>query len=299
MDLHLSTPKTVRVLLVEDDPDYAVLVRILLEDSSDIGFEVRHVECLADARAALLESPPDCMLVDLTLPDANWLAAPAELRSLAPEVPLVILSGLEDESLAMKAVHEGAQDYLVKGHTNGHRLARALRYAIERRQSESESARDAIYDTLTGLPNRNLFTSRLRDALARRGEDHVSVAVICVHLENLELINETLGRPVGKRLLKAVGMRLRAALPTLASIGCFGPGFFGLLCERESSDDYRARTNDQVVASFEVPFVLDAETVFVTPLVGIAVSETLDSESDPEALIREAESAAYAERSPA
>jgi diguanylate cyclase (GGDEF)-like protein len=292
-------PKTLRVLLVEDDPDYAVLVRILLDEALDIEFDVIHVESLADARIALLESPPECMLVDLTLPDARWLEAPHELHSLAPEVPLVILSGLEDETLAMKAVHEGAQDYLVKGHANGHILGRSIRYAIERRQAENESAQDSMYDALTGLPNRNLFVLRLQHALRQRSESHPSVVVLFVGLENLTLINETIGRPVGKRLLKAVGMRLRAALPELGGIGCFGSGLFGLLRETTSSGSYRARTIDQVMKSFEVPFVVDAETVFVTACVGIAVSGSLDSDDEPEELIRQAEADARALSAPA
>src|SRR4029453_1034893 len=94
VDLHLSkAPQTVPLLLVEDDPDYAALVRDMLTEGWNAEFAVRHVERLADACEALLDCEPACILADLTLPDARWLEVPTELRERAPNVPIVILSG--------------------------------------------------------------------------------------------------------------------------------------------------------------------------------------------------------------
>ena len=292
VDLHLAKqPKTVPLLLVEDDPDYARLVRDMLAEAWNTEFEVRHASCLEDARRALLDFSPGCILVDLTLPDARWLEAPGELRALAPNVPVVILSGLDDESLAMRAVHEGAQDYLVKGHANSHSLGRAIIYAIERMQAEAESAKDATYDSLTGLPNRNLFIQRLEQARLRHAGQLASVAVLSVRLENLDLINDSLGRPAGKQLLQAVSVRLRAALPELGIVACFGSGLFGFVCENISSGPYRRRLVERVRKSFEVPFVFETGTVFVTARVGVAIGR-LDGNDDSEMLIRRAEVAA-------
>ena len=234
MDLHLAKqPKTVPLLLVEDDPDYARLVRDMLAEAWNTEFEVRHASCLEDARRALLDFSPGCILVDLTLPDARWLEAPCELLALAPNVPVVILSGLDDESLAMRAVHEGAQDYLVKGHANSHSLGRAIIYAIERMQAEAESAKDATYDSLTGLPNRNLFIQRLEQARLRHAGQLASVAVLSVHLENLELINDSLGRPAGKQLLQAVSVGCGRPSPSSGSSRALAPASSGS-CARTS-----------------------------------------------------------------
>jgi diguanylate cyclase (GGDEF)-like protein len=292
VDLHLSkAPRTVPILLLEDDPDYAALVRVMLEEAKDTEFEVRHVQRLEDARGALQDFAPACILADLTLPDARWLEAPTALREVAPNVPIVILSGLDDESLAMRAVHEGAQDYLVKGHANAHSLGRAIRYAIERMQAEAESAKKAMYDSLTGLPNRNLFVKRLEQARVRHAGQLASVVVLSVHLENLELINDSLGRPAGRQLLQAVSIRLRAALPELGVVACFGSSLFGFLCENVSSGPYRHRLVARVRKSFEVPFVFETGTVFVTARVGVAI-DSLNGGADPEALIQRAEAAA-------
>ena len=292
VDLHLSKqPKTISILLLEDDPDYACLVRDMLAEAQNTQFEVRHTTRLADARSALLDFSPDCILADLTLPDARWLQAPGELRALAPGVPIVILSGLDDESLAMRAVHDGAQDYLVKGHANAHTLGRAIHYAMERMGTEAESAKEAMYDSLTGLPNRNLFVQRLEQSRIRHAGQLGSVAVISVHLENLELINDSLGRPAGKQLLQAMSVRLRAALPELGIVACFGSGLFGFLCENISSGPYRRRLVDRVRRSFDVPFVFETGTVFVTARVGVAVGR-LDGNEGPDVLILRAKAAA-------
>jgi diguanylate cyclase (GGDEF)-like protein len=292
VDLHLSQPKTIPVLLVEDDPDYAQLVCDMLDAASATEFAVHHVESLEDARESLLDFSPRCILCDLTLPDARWLEAPAELRALAPGAPVVILSGLDDESLAVRAVHEGAQDYLVKGHTNAYLLGRSINYAIERMEAERESTREAIYDPLTGLPNRNLFVERLHQARLRRAGQASSIAVIAVQLANVELINDSLGRPVGKQLLQAVSVRLRAALPELGIVACFGTGLFGFVCENLSTRPYRARIASRVLKSLEDPFVFESQTVYVAARVGVIVSE-LQAAHDPGVLIHRAETAAH------
>jgi diguanylate cyclase (GGDEF)-like protein len=292
VDLHLSkAPQTVRLLLVEDDPDYAALVRDMLAAAWNADFEVRHVERLDDACEAVRDFAPACILADLTLPDARWLQVPTELHARAPDVPIVILSGMDDESLAMRAVHEGAQDYLVKGHANAHSIGRAIRFAIERKQAEAESTKEAMYDSLTGLPNRNLFIQRLEQARVRHAGQLASIVVLSVQLENLELINDTLGRPAGKQLLQSVSVRLRAALPELGIVACFGSGLFAFLCENISSAPYRRRLIERVHKSFEVPFVFDSGSVFVSARVGVAVAG-LNGGDEPDALIRRAEDAA-------
>ncbi len=126
----MSDPTT-NVLLIEDNPGDADLVRLRLIEGK---FPV-HVNCvdrLADGLAVLADSRPSVVLLDLNLPDSHGADTFRKVLAQAPEVPVVILSGQDDEALAMKALHQGAQDYLVKGAITSAELDRAMRYAVER-----------------------------------------------------------------------------------------------------------------------------------------------------------------------
>ncbi len=129
------------VLLVEDDDGDALLVEELVVDSEE-AIVLRRARTLAEAVAAARGA--QCALVDLGLPDARGLEAVAALRAAAPDLAVVVLTGLGDRQRGIEAVAAGAQDYLVKGEVDGPALARAIRYAVERRQAEADSRRLAL-----------------------------------------------------------------------------------------------------------------------------------------------------------
>ncbi len=120
-----------RVLLIEDNPGDADLVRLRSVEGG-ITAEVNCVDRLADGLAVLAQQPPSVVLLDLNLPDSHGADTFRRVLEIAPDVPIVILSGQDDKRLATKAMHDGAQDYLVKGDITGKRLERAMRHAVER-----------------------------------------------------------------------------------------------------------------------------------------------------------------------
>jgi signal transduction histidine kinase len=121
-----------KVLLVEDNLGDARLLREMLVDESSWDATVTHVESMAEAERHLADYETDVVVLDLGLPDAMGLNAVLRAHATAPHVPLVVLTGLIDESLARQTLQQGAQDYLVKGRIEPRALWRALRYAIER-----------------------------------------------------------------------------------------------------------------------------------------------------------------------
>jgi signal transduction histidine kinase len=126
----MTDPST-RVLLIEDNPGDADLVRLrLVEGNSSV--DVSCFERLADGLAAISKNPPALVLLDLNLPDSHGAETFRTVLDKAPDVPVVILSGQDDEELAIKALHQGVQDYLVKGEITSNHLERAMRYAVER-----------------------------------------------------------------------------------------------------------------------------------------------------------------------
>ena len=257
MDLTLDKPKSFPVLLVEDNPGDARLVREMLLDASSTEFDVRHVDRLADARQKLMENDTGVVLLDLSLPDARRLEALMQLRAAAPDVPIVILSGLQDELLAVKAVQEGAQDYLIKGRVDGEGLSRSINYAIERKQAEMKLAHRAMHDPLTGLPNRVLFLDRLTHAVAWSKRHRSTFAVLFVDLDRFKLINDTLGHETGDQVLVEVAHRLEDVLRSSDTAARFGGDEFIVLCEDISDDEQTIRIAERIIASIEQPLELE------------------------------------------
>lgn len=124
--------EVVEILLVEDNPGDARLLRAELQAERAGGFRIQHVERLSDALAALRASAYDLVLLDLSLPDSHGLDTCRRLCAAVPEVPVIVLTGLSDEQIAVEAVRAGAEDWLVKGQSDGEVIVRAIRYAIER-----------------------------------------------------------------------------------------------------------------------------------------------------------------------
>jgi two-component system sensor histidine kinase/response regulator len=151
----------IKVLLVEDNPADADLIQHMLaqagiKDASAGSLDLERADCLSVGLERLIAGGLDVVLLDLSLPDSQGLEAFTQVRTQSPQVPVVVLSGIDDEALAIEAVSKGAQDYLVKGHVDGFSLARAIRYAIERKQAEEALRRErdftfAVLDTLSAL----------------------------------------------------------------------------------------------------------------------------------------------------
>ena len=129
--------RPIDLLLVEDNPADARLLVESLKDAPPYVFTVTHVPRLRDAVDALARAPFNVIALDLTLPDSTGLETVARVQAAAPGVPIVVLTGLQDEALALEAVRQGVQDYLVKGQCESGLAARALRYAVERRRAEA------------------------------------------------------------------------------------------------------------------------------------------------------------------
>src|ERR1700683_4580268 len=124
------------VLLIENDAVETRTIRAMFEDHGSHSFKLADVECLADAEAYLAGHPVDVILLDLGLTHPKGQDAVRRMRGTAPHVSMVLLCSLDDEPKAIQAIHEGAQDYLIKGQIEPHILMRALGNAVERTTNE-------------------------------------------------------------------------------------------------------------------------------------------------------------------
>jgi diguanylate cyclase (GGDEF)-like protein/PAS domain S-box-containing protein len=144
-------PSALTVLVVEDNPGDARLVELYLREDPARPFKVVKAARLSEGLAALQAQPIDVVLLDLSLPDSFGMDSLARLRAASPSIPVVVLTGTSDEGLALEALRQGAQDYLVKGQGDGELVRRAIRYAIGRSAADaalrtSESRFRALFD---------------------------------------------------------------------------------------------------------------------------------------------------------
>ena len=128
----------IKVLLVEDNPGDIRLIQVMLSQLRDPPFELACVDRLSDGLEHLSREDVDVVLLDLSLPDSQGFTTFTQVRAQAPRVSVIVLTALDDEVLGVQAVRSGAQDYLVKGQVDSNLLARAIRYAMERKRSEEE-----------------------------------------------------------------------------------------------------------------------------------------------------------------
>jgi len=145
----LATSYALRLLIVEDDIVDRKLLARLLAQSSLSACEVRHANTLGAALDLLKDSSFDVVLLDLGLPDSQGMDSVRRVQSQAPYVPIIVLSGLDDEQTATQAVHIGVQDYLIKGQVDASLLVRSIRYALERKKAERQlQATELRYRTI-------------------------------------------------------------------------------------------------------------------------------------------------------
>ena len=130
-----------RVLLVEDNPTDTLLLEEAFADIHGVEFSMTHVERLADGLVQLSQTNFDVVLLDLGLPDSQGVDTFINLHKQFPDVPVLVLTGLENENIGTKAMQLGAQDYLIKKQTQGAILGRTIRYAIERHRINAELER--------------------------------------------------------------------------------------------------------------------------------------------------------------
>lgn len=239
----------IRVLVVEDDANYANLLTAALSGETARIFQVEWVETLQAGLAHLANSSTDVVLLDLFLPGSNGLDTFERVRMHAPEVPIVVLTVLDDDAVALEAVRQGAQDYLVKGQVPAERLSRVIGYAIERHRMQTILRSLSLVDELTHLYNRrgflNLATQHLK--LAQRTKRGLSLAFI--DLDGLKQINDTLGHHEGDCALVETAEILKRTFRSSDIMARIGGDEFAILAieaQEDSGGHLSRRLQDKV-----------------------------------------------------
>jgi diguanylate cyclase (GGDEF)-like protein len=262
---------TVSILLIEDNPGDVRLIQEFLAEAGVNQAALITAATLARGIELMDCSTIDVVLLDLGLPDSMDIDTLQAVREKCGDVPVVVLSGLQDEEIAISAVQNGAQDYLVKGKVDGNLLWRSLRYAIERKRLELLLVMQATHDSLTGLPNRGLLADRVDIAVARAQRNQKMLALMLLDLDRFKTVNDTQGHNVGDGLLKAVSSRLCEIVRTSDTVARLGGDEFAILCAeitgRAEADEIASRVLD----CFKAPFAFDSHKFSISTSIGIAV----------------------------
>ena len=411
----------IQILLIEDNDEDAMLLQEFLGVARSFFYHLFRTSTLTEGIGLLHKIQPNIILSDLTLPDSRGYETFRKIAQSAPDTPIILLTCMNDETLALRAIREGAQDYLVKTELSCVLLTRAICYAIERKRIEEElresqeryylavqgandgiwdwdlktnqiyfSPRwkamlgfmdneiqnqpmewlkrihtedfhkvhdalmshmqgysqhfeieyriqhkninylwvlarglvirdkagkpsrmagsqtditsrkraegqllfDAFHDHLTGLPNRALFMDRLIQALERkkRRNDYM-FAVLFLDLDRFKVINDSLGHPIGDKLLIACAHILECSLRSIDTVSRLGGDEFVLLLDDIKHKDYAQEVAERIQQAFRSPVSLEGHNVVVSASIGI-VPSSLDHENADD-IIRDADTAMY------
>ena len=227
---------TVRILLVEDNPGDARLFIEALKDAYTAKFDLVHCQTLGQALDHLAQATPTVVVVDLGLPDAFGLEVIKQVRAAALDVPIVVLTSRVDEALGLQALHDGAQDYLIKGELDGNLLLRALRYAIERNRMQAALRNESLIDALTQLYNRRGFVALAGNHLKLAERMRSAFALVFVDLDGMKQINDSLGHLQGDHALVETADVLRKCIRQSDIVARLGGDEFVLLLTTVTDD---------------------------------------------------------------
>jgi diguanylate cyclase (GGDEF)-like protein len=255
------------LLLVEDSAVDGRLVLELLREAG-VPWELERVDRVKDAEAYVRRHHVDCVLLDLSVLDADGLDGLRRLVAVDSELPVVVLTRRDDDLTSTEALRHGAQDYLSKRDLDPTLLARSVRYAIERKATELHVLHLAHHDALTGVANRSLLLGRLGDALTAG-----PCAVLFVDVDDLKMVNDSFGHDAGDRLLVAVARRMVTVLRPTDTIGRLGGDEFAVVCPGLGDAAGALELAQRVLQEVAQPLLLGSRVHMPSISIGIAISD--------------------------
>jgi len=292
-----GAPET--VLVVDDDPSTRASLLTVL---SGAGITAVGTAGAEEALAFQAEHDPALVVVDYQLPDTNGLELAKALKERSPTLPVLLLAGHATLETAVAAVGQ-VDGYLVKpmatetfieavrrGLAHGALMAENRNLAS---RLERLSQNQALYDPLTGLPNRALLEDRINQALATCRRNQTELAVLFIDLDGFKAINDLFGHHVGDLALRELAQRLADSRRRTDTVARFGGDEFVVVCPDVDSVDVVFRLAEVILAELSRPVVVGSSEHRLTASIGIVVTGPGDALATPETLLRDADLAMY------
>src|SRR6266850_2693319 len=279
-----------RVLLIEDNPGDVRLIREMLSEGDEQLFELDCVGRLAQGLEYLSTRDVGVVLLDLSLPDSYGFDTFLKVYAHSPKVPIIVLTGHDDRTVALSAVKTGAQDYLVKGKLDRELLLRSMQYSIERKRYQEQLEYQANYDALTGLPNRNLLRDRLRQSVFAQRFVR-SIGVVFLDIDHFKFVNDSLGHNTGDKLLQRVAERLSQSVRDGDTVARLGGDEFILILNDQTGQEVIYRAMQRIISKVAEPINVDGQELMVTCSAGISLYP--QDGPDVDTLLKNADAAMY------
>lgn len=267
----MARENSTNILLIEDNPGDAHLVEVMLSQPEESCFRLHISDSLASAYEKLQQHQFQVALLDMNLPDGEGIENINAVRAVAPDLPIVVLSGTRDEQFALQTVKAGAQDYLVKGQIDEWQLSRSLNYAIERKQLHDDILFMAHHDQLTGLANRTLFHSRLEHAIHNAARRNEYLAVLYLDMDHFKPVNDALGHDIGDRLLFEIARRLESFVREIDTVVRLGGDEFAIVLEKINSTEDVVIVAKKIIAGLAEPFIIAGHRLHLSSSIGAAI----------------------------
>jgi len=225
---------TIRVLLVEDSNFDVLIIKDMLTKEIDsklkkIAFDIIRADSFHDAKHKLAKDFFNVILLDLTLPDSIGLDTLRKVYAEAPETPIIVLTSINDQLVAINAVKEGAQDYLVKGQFDANLLLRSIHYSIERHKMLVALRSMALIDQLTSLYNRRGFSNLATHHIELAKRKKRNLLFLFCDLDDFKYINDNYGHLIGDQVLKDTASILKETFRESDIIARYGGDEFIVL----------------------------------------------------------------------
>lgn len=249
----------IRILVVEDDPDDVYLIKEYLNADKHKRYDYLHVKTLTDAIKATQEKELDIVLLDLGLPDSGGLGGIEALNAANSSIPIVVLTGVDDDQLGEDAIHMGAEDYLPKKIANTTLLSRSINYAIERHRLLLELKRKAELDPLTGLPNRAMIYDKLDFMIQQSERSHQNFSLVMLDFDKFKQINDTMGHRYGDKLLQAFSERLSSIMRKSDYVSRYGGDEFFMIVSNYDNEEELVELLHRKQEALSKPYIIEFE----------------------------------------
>ncbi len=296
-----TVERNAKILVVDDQETVRFLATAVLRQ---VGYDVEEASGGSEAMASIERSPPDLVLLDVVMPDMDGydVCEMIRARSGTCHLPILIMTGLDDEKSITRAFDVGATDFIGKPLQRSI-LANRVRYILRAQSSEQKIQQLAYFDSLTGLSNRESFKERLNYTVASAKRHDRIFGLLYLDLDDFKRVNDTLGHTVGDLLLQVVATRLRDCTRKTDSltrayaesdgslVARLGGDEFIILLDEINQNEAAATVATRVLSSLSETFSLGENEVCITASIGIALFP--EDAGDGETLLKHADSAMY------